>query len=224
MQNHPSPITRRPLREDVHALLRDRIVAGQLPPGSRLQDAQLAGELGVSRTPIREALIRLADEGFVEADPNRGFSVAPLRREVILEIYPIVWALECQALDSPAPLTPPQIEELRRINAEMAAATADAPRRQECDARWHQQLVKPCGNWRLIDLLASLKQLIRRYECVYMLEPSLVRRSIRGHAEIVEALENNKPKVARRLLEQHWRAGMASLLKRLDEAGPAAGG
>src|SRR6516165_11700079 len=93
MQNPLSPITKRPLREDVHAALRIRIVEGQLLPGSRLQDVQLAGELGVSRTPIREALLRLAGEGLVENDPNRGFFVAPLRREEIREIYPIVWAL-----------------------------------------------------------------------------------------------------------------------------------
>jgi DNA-binding GntR family transcriptional regulator len=224
MQNSLSPIIRRPLREDVHAALRDQIVEGRLQPGSRLQDVQLAGELGVSRTPIREALLRLAAEGLVENDPNRGFFVAPLRREEILETYPIVWALECQALDYPAPLTPTQLEELRQINAEMAEAVAHPQRCLECDVRWHQALVEPCGNRRLINLLASLKQIIRRYECVYMLDPSLVRRSVRDHTEILEALAGNKLQVARRLLERNWRSGMESLLKRLDESGqPTAG-
>src|SRR5262249_27568489 len=195
MQNPLSPITKRPLREDVHAALRARIVEGQLPPGSRLQDVQLAAELRVSRTPIREALIRLAGEGLVEPDPNRGFFVAPLRREEILEIYPIVWALECLALDSSAPLTPAQIKALRQINAEMAAAPADPLRCQECDLRWHQTLVESSGNRRLRDLLASLKQIIRRYECVYMLDPALVRRSVREHTEILEALADNQTQV-----------------------------
>jgi DNA-binding GntR family transcriptional regulator len=219
MQNPLSPITRRPLREDVHAALRARIVEGQFPPGSRLQDVQLAGELGVSRTPIREALLRLATEGLVESDPNRGFFVAPLRREEVLQTYPIVWTLECLALDSAAPLSSAQIKALRQINAEMAAASADAVRRQECDVRWHQTLVEPCGNRRLLDLLASLKQIIRRYECVYMLDPALVRRSVRDHTEILEALVDNKREMARRLLERNWRAGMESVLGRLDEAG-----
>src|SRR5262249_51382862 len=191
MQNSLSPIIRRPLREDVHAALRAHIVEGRLAPGRRLQDVQLAGQLGVSRTPIREALLRLAGEGLVESDPNRGFFVAPLRREEIHEIYPIVWVLECLALDSATPLTPPQIKELRQINAEMAAAD-DPLRCQECDVRWHQALVEPCGNRRLIDLLASLKQIIRRYECVYMLDPSLVRRSVREHTEILNALADKK--------------------------------
>jgi DNA-binding GntR family transcriptional regulator len=216
-----SPITRRPLRDDVHAALRTRIVEGQFLPGSRLQDVQLAAELGVSRTPIREALLRLAAEGLVESDPNRGFFVAPLRREEILETYPIVWTLECLALDSLAPLTTAQIKDLRQINAEMAADPADAVRRQECDVRWHQTLVEPCGNRRLLALLASLKQIIRRYECVYMLDPSLVRRSVRDHTEILAALAANQREEARRLLERNWRTGMESVLKRLDEAEPA---
>src|SRR5262249_25402110 len=224
MQTSFSPIIRRPLREDVHAALRDQIVEGRLPPGSRLQDVQLAHELGVSRTPIREALLRLAGEGLVESDPNRGFFVAPLRREEILQTYPIVWTLERLALDSAAPLTPAQLKALRQLNAEMAPAPADALRRQDCDVRWHQALVETSGNRRLIDLLAGLKQIIRRYECVYMLDPALVRGSVRDHAEILDALADNKREVARRLLERHWRAGMASVLRRLDEAGQASGG
>src|SRR6516164_2816173 len=100
MQNKPLAINKKPLREDVHALLRERIVSGGLMPGNRLQDVQLAAELGVSRTPVREALLRLEGEGLVESDPNRGFFVAPLSRKEVLEIYPIVWSLECLALDS----------------------------------------------------------------------------------------------------------------------------
>src|SRR6516164_2754414 len=140
MQNQPALIAKKPLREDVHALIRERIVKGELLPGNRLQDVQLAAALGVSRTPVREALLRLEREGLVESDPNRGFFVAPLSRKEVLETYPIVWSLECLALDSCEPLTPPQVKALRQINAEMAAATGDPLRRQELDLRWHQTL------------------------------------------------------------------------------------
>src|SRR5262249_21428672 len=181
MQTSFSPIIRRPLREDVHAALRDQIVEGRLPPGSRLQDVQLAAELGVSRTPVREALIRLVKEGLVESDPNRGFFVAPFRRTEVLEIYPIVWTLECLALEgSPTP-TPPRLQTLRQINNEMASVAADPLRRVELDMRWHHALVEFSGNQRLLDLLTGLKQLVRRYESVYMQDQSLVRRSTREH-------------------------------------------
>jgi len=217
MQNQASPIVKRPLREDVHAALRARIVERQLLPGSRLQDVLLAAELGVSRTPIREALLRLTREGLVESDPNRGFFVAPLSRKDVLEIYPMVWTLEGLALDSSELPTPPQIHALRQINAEMAAGSIDPLRRQELDLRWHQTLLESCGNERLKEILAGLKQIVRRYECIYMHDAALVRRSVRDHAEILEALVKKKPKLARRLLERNWRTGMESVLARLDQ-------
>ena len=190
---------------------------GDLLPGNRLQDVLLAAELGVSRTPVREALLRLEREGLVESDPNRGFFVAPLSRQEVLDTYPIVWALECLALDSCAPLSPPQIQALRHINAEMAAGTADPLHRQELDLRWHQTLLESCPNQRLKEFLAALKQIVRRYECVYMTDPALVRRSVRDHAEILEAVVKKKPKLAGQLLERNWRAGMESVLTQLPE-------
>ena len=172
--------------------------------------------MGVSRTPVREALLRLEREGLVESDPNRGFFVAQLSRKEVLEIYPMVWALECLALDSAEPPTTPQIQALRQINAEMAA-TADPLQRQELDLGWHQTLLGSCPNERLKDFLAALKQIVRRYECVYMRDPALVRRSVRDHAEILEAVVKKKPKLASRLLERNWRAGMESVLMQLPE-------
>jgi DNA-binding GntR family transcriptional regulator len=218
MQDKPAVISKKPLREDIHALLGERIVRGDLLPGNRLQDVQLAAELGVSRTPVREALLRLEREGLVESDPNRGFFVAQLSRKDALEIYPIVWALECLALDSCELPAPRQIQALRQINAEMAAVTADPLRRQELDLLWHQTLLESCPNERLKEFLAALKQIVRRYECVYMRDPALVRRSVRDHAEILEALVKKKPKLARRLLERNWRAGMESVLTQLPES------
>jgi DNA-binding GntR family transcriptional regulator len=215
MQDQPAIISKKPLREDIHALLRERIVKGDLLPGNRLQDVHLAAELGVSRTPVREALLRLERDGLVESDPNRGFFVAPLNRKQVAEIYPMVWTLECLALDSSRPATRPQIQALREINAEMAAVTDDPLRRQELDLRWHQTLLETCANERLIELLAALKQIVRRYECVYMRDPALVRRSVRDHAEILEALVQKKSKLASRLLERSWRAGMESVLTQL---------
>jgi DNA-binding GntR family transcriptional regulator len=217
MQNKGSLIAKKPLRDDVHSLLQERIVKGDLLPGNRLQDVLLAAELGVSRTPVREALLRLEREGLVESDPNRGFFVAPLSRQVVLEVYPMVWALECLALDSCEPLTPPQIQALRQINAEMGAGTADPLDRQELDLRWHQTLLESCPNERLKTFLAALKQIVRRYECVYMRDPALVRRSVRDHAEILQAVVKKKPKLASQLLERNWRTGMESVLTQFPE-------
>jgi DNA-binding GntR family transcriptional regulator len=216
MQNLTATISKRPLRDDAYALLRDRIVGGAAPPGSRLQDSLLAAELGVSRTPIREALLRLEKEGLAESDPHRGFFVAPLTREKAAQVYPVVWALECLALETSPLLTPRQAEELRRTNEELAAASDDPARCHELDTRWHQTLVGACGNPLLLDLLAGLRHQVRRYECaVYMRDPALVRRSVADHGEILDAALAKKTAQARRLLERNWRVGMGLILARL---------
>jgi DNA-binding GntR family transcriptional regulator len=222
MQNEAILIDKKPLREEIHARLRERIIAGSFPPGSRLQDVRVALELGVSRTPVREALLRLVKEGLVESDPNRGFFVAPLSRAEVLEIYPIVWTLECLTLEASSPPTSPQIETLRQINAEMASVAADPLRSLELDMRWHHALVGLSGNQRLMDLVAGLKQLVRRYETVYMQDESLVRRSTREHTAIVKALVQKKTRLAAQLLKENWRRGMESIVKRLDESAPKA--
>jgi DNA-binding GntR family transcriptional regulator len=220
MQNELTTIDRKPLREEIYARLRDRIIAGAFPPGSRLQDVRVAAELGVSRTPVREALLRLVKEGLVESDPNRGFFVAPLSRAEVLEIYPIIWTLECMALKASPPPTLSQIQALKQINADMASVAADPLRRLELDMRWHHALVELSGNQRLMDVLAGLKQLVRRYETVYMQDQSLVRQSTLDHAAIIEALRLKKTKMAAEQLKENWRRGMDWIVKRLDESAP----
>jgi DNA-binding GntR family transcriptional regulator len=103
----------------------------------------------------------------------------------------------------------------------MASVAADPQRRLELDMRWHHALVELSGNQWLMDLLAGLKQLVRRYETVYMQDQSLVRRSTREHTAIVEALGQKKTKLAVQLLKENWRRGMESIVKRLDESAPS---
>jgi DNA-binding GntR family transcriptional regulator len=166
-------------------------------------------------------LLRLVKEGLVESDPNRGFFVAPLNRTEVLEIYPIIWTLECMAVEASPPPTLPQMQALRQINAEMDSVASDPLRRLELDMRWHHTLVELSGNQRLMDLLAGLKHLVRRYETVYMQDQSLVRQSVRDHTAIVEALGQKKTKLAVGLLKENWRRGMDWIVKRLDESAPA---
>ena len=96
-------ITRERLSTDVHQELLNRIVRGEVGSGQRLKDAEVAEELGVSRTPVREALLRLEREGFISSQKHLGFSVKRLQESEIREVYPLVRLLECSALDT-APL------------------------------------------------------------------------------------------------------------------------
>lgn len=198
-------ITRVPLRDQVHDALVDRILREELKPGSRISDTALARELGVSRTPIREALLRLEREGFMEADLGRGFFIRPLSLREVRESYPVLWTLEVLALREGGL---PGRERLARLNAVNARLEAedDPATRIDLDGEWHRILLEGCGNGYLLGLIGSLKQVIRRYEYAYMQNPGHVPLSTRTHEQIVACLERGDLDSAVPLLEGNWRA------------------
>jgi DNA-binding GntR family transcriptional regulator len=212
-------ITRVPLREQVHRAIVGRILREELAPGARISDSVLAQELGVSRTPVREALLRLEGEGFLEVAPGRGFFVKPLSAGEVREVYPILWTLEVLALRSSGPPSPDALAELGRINAELAEAGDDPERRIDLDAAWHRTLLEGCGNQQLLGLIASLKAVIRRYEYAYMQNAGLVPVSTRAHDEIARAMERGDVDAAAPLLEDNWRFTLAELLPWLEGDG-----
>ncbi len=139
-------ITRERLSADVHQELLNRIIRGEIAPGQRLRDSELAEELGVSRTPIREALLRLEREGFIVSQKHLGFTVKRLQESEIHEVYPLISILECAALDS-APLPgSAKIKELKELERSLKLEGSDPLRRIELDSCWHEALVEGSGN------------------------------------------------------------------------------
>jgi DNA-binding GntR family transcriptional regulator len=216
------PIARRALRHDVRREILAMIFDGRLPPGRRINERDLGAELEVSRTPIREALLGLEGEGFVESRPARGFAPVPLSARDVNEVYPMVAALEVLAVRS----TPPErlrrpLPELERLADHMAAAR-DARRAQELDDRWHRRLVADCGNERLLRTLAALKRVVRRYELAWMADEDRVETSTAQHHAIVEALGRDDVDRAAELLDLNWRYTMAEMLAWLTRRPPSA--
>jgi DNA-binding GntR family transcriptional regulator len=209
-------ITRVPLRDQVHHAIVDRILRDELKPGARISDTALARELGVSRTPIREALLRLEREGFLEADIGRGFFVKPLSVAEVREVYPVLWTLEVLALRSAGAPSPERRAEMDRINAALEAED-DPERRIDLDGDWHRTLLEPCGNEYLMGLIASLKSVIRRYEYAYMQNAGYIPVSTRAHEQIAEMVSAGDVEGAVPVLETNWRFTMQSLLGWLHE-------
>jgi len=205
------------LREDVRQTVLDRILSGELPPGSRITESRLAAELGVSRTPLREALFNLESEGFVRSDLARGFSVAPLSVREVRESYPILQTLEALALRSIGQLAVSTAPELRQINQELAAVAGDSERGQTLDHRWHDVLLAACPNRRLLDLITRLKETVSRYERLYMRDATLVAASVAQHLRVIDALERGELDRAVQELEENWRFALETLLVRLGE-------
>lgn len=209
-------ITRVPLRDQVHHAIVDRILRDELRPGARISDTALARDLGVSRTPIREALLRLEREGFLDADIGRGFFVKPLSVREVRETYPVLWTLEALALRGTGAPTPERRAEMDRINAALEGED-DPERRIDLDGEWHRTLLEPCGNEYLMGLIANLKWVIRRYEYAYMQNAGYIPISTRAHVEIAERVSAGDVEGAVPLLENTWRFTMQSLLGWLRE-------
>ncbi len=197
-------INRQRLSSDVHKELLADIIKGEFAPGQRLKDSELAERLGVSRTPVREALLRLEREGFITAQKHLGFSVKHLRESEIREVYPLVSLLECHALKN-APLpSPEKIAALRGIGRSIREESDDPLARIELDSSWHKALVEETGNQHLLRVLAELKRIVFRYEYAFMQVAEFVNESLMEHEGVVAALEQGDRRKAVRLLGEHW--------------------
>jgi DNA-binding GntR family transcriptional regulator len=204
-------IVRQPGRAAVRERVIQRIVDGFWEAGGGINLASVASELAVSATPLREALIELERDGFVETFPGRGFFVRRYDPAEIAEIYPLIWTLEVLALRSSPPPGAALLRRLHQINLELRNAATAPARALELDTLWHATLLEQCSNATLIEILKSLKQRARRYEFSYMKE-SGHKISTEHHAGIVRALRAGDLDRAAALLEENWRIGPRFLL------------
>ena len=213
-----STITRRLLRQDIYDAVLAQIVEGLLPPGSRVKDTTVAEQLEVSRTPVREALVRLAHDGFLQADAGRGFRVRKLDAREVEEIYPIVASLETLALELAPPLDPATHQKLESINDEIAATVDDPIRRLHLDEDWHTVLLARCPNKSLLGLIAGLKQRLRVYEYDYWRNAGLAQTSTAEHTGIIRALSSGDLDAAKGLLSGQFSRSVERIVQWLSEA------
>lgn len=204
-------ISRAPLRDEVCRHILDRIHRGDLPPGSRLRDGDLASQLGVSRTPIREALLHLAREGVLDATMGRGFRVRPLDAAELREAGDILGALESLALRLSPPPSPDRLDRLRQVDRRLEQTRGDVSRCLDLEDEWHRILLEACPNRRLLELITSLRQAPRRYLAAYMRDAGRLSLSTLPHQKILQALEKHGCDSAAAVFEQQWRRGVAEL-------------
>jgi DNA-binding GntR family transcriptional regulator len=204
-------ITRSPLRDEIYRQVLDRISTGTLAPGTRVKDTHLAGELGVSRTPVREALLRLAREGVLAADMGRGFRVQPLDRVEMEETGAILAALEGLALTLSGDISMEQLAQLSELDRELSALRGDPNRCIDLDQQWHRTLIEGCPNARLLSMITSLWQVPRRYMRAFLRDAGRVSLSTQHHSRIIEALRRNDRETALRRFSHHWQRGIEEL-------------
>lgn len=197
----------------------ERIVTGRLPAGAVLDESALAVEVGVDAPVVREALCFLQRDGFVREADAGGFAVSDLDELELRETYPVALLLEGLAVRSTPAFPVSAMARLREINADMEREGDDAAAAATHDFRFHEELVRHCGNEQLLATLRPLKRRLLRYELAYMAERRNVGISVAQHAEIVDALERDDREAAAATVESNFRDAMPEMLERLETSG-----
>lgn len=202
-------------REEVYKTLRGWIVEGELKAGEILRDQDLGTALGVSRTPVREALRRLEDEGMVETALNRWTRVTSLDLDEACRIYPVIWTLESLALNQAEKnLGPNELEQMEAINQELNQALEKGSGSEvaRTDAAFHQVFINCSNNPELIKILDVLKAKIQRLEKAYFSNNELARESVEEHAAILTALNHNDFIKAAEAIKANWEGSLKRIL------------
>lgn len=215
------PLQVQPLDIRIRRNLLKRIVSGEMAPGLSINEARLADELGVSRTPLRQALARLEQDGFLVSRPNHGFFVASLSGDEAGELYPILAALEGLAVRL-APPGPDELAGLQRLNRELGEVDPEHPDAAvRANFRWHEALVAGCDNRRLTRMLETIRRQVYRYEISFF-SPGAERleKSLELHRAILGSLERGDLADAALKIDEHWRADLDSLAPDVARAEP----
>jgi len=211
-------ILRRPLHEEAADRIRDLIVQGLLAPGTRLNERLLTAQLGLSRTPLREAFKVLATEGLVELLPNRGAIVSQMDPERLAETLSVMGALEALAGELAClNATEAQLNEIRALHYEMLAhhARGDLAGYFKFNQAIHLKLVKYSGNAVLFNTYRQMNGNVRRARYMANLSQERWDAAVREHDEILAALGARDVKRIKALLSDHLAHKLASVLAEL---------
>ena len=181
-----------PLRDVVCQTLRQAILRGELKPGERLMEVRLAKKLGVSRTPIREAIRKLELEGLVLMIPRRGAEVAEITEKSMRDVLEVRRALEVLAVSlSCDRISGEQIEALKEVAEEFdrSLTSDDVTRTAEADVHFHDIIYRSTDNQRLIQLLSNLGEQMYRYRVEYLKHREFHPQISREHKELISYLE-----------------------------------
>ena len=208
-----------PLREVVCESLRDAIRKGILKPGERIMEIKLAEELGVSRTPVREAIRKLELEGYVVMMPRRGTYVADMSIRDINEIFEIRTALESLSNGLAAEhITEDELEHLQRLLVIIGGyiKEGDMDKIVETDIEFHDLLYPAARNNRLVGIISNLRDQLTRFRTLSMSYPGRLEATLDEHRAIVEAIANGDGRSARKAAEHHMENSEKTLLKAMD--------
>ena len=195
-----------PLRDVVFQTLRGAILKGDLKPGERLMELQLASKLGVSRTPIREAIRMLEQEGLAVTIPRKGAEVAKMTEKDMEDVLQIRLSLEALAVRlSCENITPAALQELKVAMEDFEEKTKSSQfvEMAKADVKFHEILYKASNNPKLQQLLSNLREQMYRYRVEYLKDETIYPRLLKEHKDIAESLRRKDKSRASETMREH---------------------
>lgn len=195
-----------PLRDVVFHTLREAILKGDLKPGERLMELQLADKLGVSRTPIREAIRMLQQEGLAVTIPRRGAEVAKMTEKDMEDVLQIREALEILAVRlASEKITEDEIAQLEEKVSEFeeVLTTGDVKLIAQTDVDFHDIIYNAAENPKLVTMLNNLREQIYRYRVEYLKDAAIYPRLVAEHKEIIRGLKNRDKEFVVGKMKEH---------------------
>jgi Transcriptional regulators len=206
----------KPLREVIFNTLREAIIVGELKPGERLMEVQLADKMGVSRTPVREAIRKLELEGLVEMLPRKGAHVADLSVKDIMDVLEVRATLDGLAtMLSATRITDDELKDLKHVQTQFInfVEKDNLQGSIKKDVEFHDIIYRSSRNDKLIQISSNLREQIQRFRVIYLKDFSSTRELIKEHAEIIEGIGRKDPELAQKYAQKHIRNQEEAIIK-----------
>lgn len=207
-----------PLRDVVFQTLRQAILKGELQPGERLMEIKLADTLGVSRTPIREAIRKLELEGLVVMIPRKGAAVANITEKDTKNVLEVRRTLEMFAVEVACDrITEEELAQLKEAAKafEASKGSMDLIRIAETDIHFHEIIYEATHNERLVQILNNLRENMYRYRIEYLKDPNYYDSLVGEHQEILDAIEAGDKEKARVCMKDHIENQQLAVISKL---------
>ncbi|MCX8128943.1 MAG: GntR family transcriptional regulator [Clostridia bacterium] len=198
----------KPLREVIFNTLREAIIVGELKPGERLMEVQLAEKMGVSRTPVREAIRKLELEGLVNMVPRKGAQVADLSVKDIMDVLEVRATLDGLATALSAQrITEEELKELKHVNMQFVnyMEKDNLQGTIKKDVEFHDIIYRSSRNDKLIQIASNLREQIHRFRVIYLKDYSSPKDIIKEHTDIIEAISAKNNEIAETVAQKHIR-------------------
>lgn len=207
------------IKDEAYERLNRLIVTGELAPLTKIKIADLSKNLGISRTPLREALLKLENDGLIISKANRWTMVAPINIEDAINIYPIISKLECLALEEAFErITDADIEELDKINEDIKNIdlNSDLLEKIRTDNLFHKKIIDMSGNVEIYPIIENLKRKVQRMEIFYYNEIQGYSKTYDAHKTIIENMKKRDLEKSIEALRKNWKDTL-EIFQRINE-------